>query len=158
MHMSTCAYDWGREKGTGRGKKESQAGSIPSGEPEQGLISQELRSQGFWDNDLRLNQESGVEPLMCPKTLIFHKCLSYARQRTMVALIKEERKKEEKRVFLLFFKILFIYSWETQRGVGQRYRQREKQAPCREPNVGSRPRPKAALNSWATWAAQSFCF
>ena len=32
-----------------------------------------------------------------------------------------------------FFKILFIYSWE-------RHRQREKQAPCREPNVGLDPR------------------
>ena len=42
----------------------------------------------------------------------------------------------------------------------QRHRQREKQAPCREPNVGlnpgtpeSCPGPKAALNSWATLAA-----
>ena len=46
-----------------------------------------------------------------------------------------------------FFKILFIYSWETER---QRHRQREKQAPCRDPNVGldpgtpgSHPGPKA---------------
>ena len=36
-----------------------------------------------------------------------------------------------------FFKILFIYSGETQRErERQRQRQREKQAPCREPNVG----------------------
>ena len=46
-------------------------------------------------------------------------------------------------------KILFIYSWETQTD-RQRHRQREKQAPCREPNVGldpvtlgSCPEPKA---------------
>ena len=61
----------------------------------------------------------------------------------------------------LFFlkKILFIYSWETERGA-QRHRQREKQAPCREPYVGldpgspgSHPGPKVALNHWATWAA-----
>ena len=39
----------------------------------------------------------------------------------------------------------------------KRHRQREKQAPCREPNVGldpgtpgSRPGLKAALNHWAT--------
>ena len=42
----------------------------------------------------------------------------------------------------------------------QRHRMREKQAPHREPNVGldtgspgSRPRPKAALNCWATGPA-----
>ena len=34
-----------------------------------------------------------------------------------------------------FFKILFIFSWETQRERG-----REKQAPCREPDVGLDPR------------------
>ena len=36
-------------------------------------------------------------------------------------------------------KIIFIYSWETQRE-RQRHRQREKQAPCREPNAGLDPR------------------
>ena len=36
-----------------------------------------------------------------------------------------------------FFKILFIYSWGG--GGVQRYRQRENQVPCREPNVGSDP-------------------
>ena len=46
----------------------------------------------------------------------------------------------------------FIYLLETQRET-QTHRQREKQAPCREPNAGldpgspgSRPGPKAALN------------
>ena len=61
----------------------------------------------------------------------------------------------------LFLKILFIYSWETQRE-WDRHRQREKQAPCREPDMGldpggypgSHPGPKAALNHWATRAAQ----
>ena len=50
---------------------------------------------------------------------------------------------------------------DTQRGRGGlRHRQREKQAPCREPDVGLDPRapgsgpgPKAALNRWATRAA-----
>ena len=53
--------------------------------------------------------------------------------------------------FNFFLKILFIYSWETQRERGrQRHRQREKQAPHREPDagldpgtVGSHPEPKA---------------
>ena len=42
-------------------------------------------------------------------------------------------------MLFLFFKILFIYSWETQRE-RQRHRQREKQAACREPDVGLDPR------------------
>ena len=40
---------------------------------------------------------------------------------------------------VVFFKILFIYSWETQRE-RQRHRQREKQAPHRDPDVGLDPR------------------
>ena len=36
-----------------------------------------------------------------------------------------------------FFKILFIYSWDTER---QRHRQKEKQAPCGEPDAGLDPR------------------
>ena len=40
---------------------------------------------------------------------------------------------------LFFFKILFIYSWETQKE-RQKHRQREKQAPWKEPNVGLNPR------------------
>ena len=55
-----------------------------------------------------------------------------------------------------FLKILFIYSWETWRE-SQRHRQREKQVPCREPDVGLDPRtlglcpgPKATLNHWVT--------
>ena len=47
----------------------------------------------------------------------------------------------------------------------QRHRQREKQAPCREPDMGldpgspgSRSGLKAALNHWATGAAQKFNF
>ena len=39
----------------------------------------------------------------------------------------------------IFFKILFIYSSETQRK-SQRHRQREKQPPCREPDTGLDPR------------------
>ena len=45
--------------------------------------------------------------------------------------------KEQFEAFLK--KILFIYSQETQRG-RQRHRQREKQAPCKEPDVGLDPR------------------
>ena len=52
-------------------------------------------------------------------------------------------------VIPFFFKIVFIYSSETQRE-RQRHRQREKHVPCREPEVGldprtpeSRPEPKA---------------
>ena len=52
-------------------------------------------------------------------------------------------------VRLFFFKVLFIHERERE----QRHRQREKQAPCRKPNVGldpgssgSRPGLKAALN------------
>ena len=37
------------------------------------------------------------------------------------------------------FKILFIYSQETQRE-GQRHRQKEKQAPCGKPDAGLDPR------------------
>ena len=63
-------------------------------------------------------------------------------------------------------KILFIYSWdrERERG-GQRHKQREKQAPCRDPDVGldpgspgSHPGLKVTLNRWATGAAQGAPF
>ena len=47
----------------------------------------------------------------------------------------------------------------------QRHRQREKQTPCKEPDMGldpwspgSHPRPKAALNHWATRAAPLTAF
>ena len=59
-----------------------------------------------------------------------------------------------------FFKILFIYSWQTQRN-RQRHRQREKQAPCGEPVVGLDPRipgswpePRQTLNHWTTQVPQ----
>ena len=83
----------------------------------------------------------------------------------------EARKKNCKRNFgltlthtdvkIFFFKV-FIYSWETPRKrERQRLGQREKQAPCREPDLGlnpgspgSRPGLKAALTCWATRAAQ----
>ena len=44
------------------------------------------------------------------------------------------QKKGEYSIIKIFFKILHIYSWETQRE-RQRHRQMEKQAPYREPNV-----------------------
>ena len=53
------------------------------------------------------------------------------------------------RLFIYLYKILFIYSWKTHKKK-QRHRQKEKQAPCGEPEVrldprspGSRPEPKA---------------
>ena len=56
----------------------------------------------------------------------------------------------------LFLKKIFIYSWETYRE-RQKHRQREKQAPRREPDVGLDPRPqdhtlrwRQTLNRWAT--------
>ena len=52
-------------------------------------------------------------------------------------------------LFGFFLKILFIYSWETEKEK-QRHRPREMQTPCREPDAalnlrtwGSRPAPKA---------------
>ena len=53
-------------------------------------------------------------------------------------IIKQEKKVIMKDV-ISFFKKDFIYSWETHRE-RQRHRQREKQAPCREPDVGLNPR------------------
>ena len=60
--------------------------------------------------------------------------------------------------FLRFY--LFIHERHTQRE-RQNHRQRQKQAPCRESNMGLNPRfpgscpgLKAALNCWATRAAQ----
>ena len=57
------------------------------------------------------------------------------------------------RVSFFFFKMLFMYSWEM-----HRERQREKQAPCREPSVRLDPRTPGiatcdqpqTLNHWAT--------
>ena len=60
--------------------------------------------------------------------------------------------------FFLIFKISYLLARDTQR---QRHRQKEKQAPCREPDVGldpgspgSHPGLQAALNRCATGAAQ----
>ena len=76
-------------------------------------------------------------------------------KRILMVLIKNIRVRAWSQHF--FFKILFIYNSHTER-VRQRHRQ--KQAPCREPDVGFDPRSpgsgpglKAALNRWATLAA-----
>ena len=65
---------------------------------------------------------------------------------------------------LFFLKILFIYPWETHKE-RQRHRQREKQAPCKEPNAGLNPRPRdhslsqrQMLNHWATQASWDSIF
>ena len=63
-----------------------------------------------------------------------------------------------------FRKILCIYSWETQRGrERERHRQRLKQAPCRESDLGLDPvspglcpGQKAVLNCWAIQATLNF--
>ena len=68
--------------------------------------------------------------------------------------------------FIYSFFLKCFYSLETQRErERQRHRQREKQAPRREPaaglnpgSPGSCPRLKAALNRWATRAAQYHLF
>ena len=67
--------------------------------------------------------------------------------------------------FTYFLKdFIYLFMRDTERE-SQRHRQREKQAPCREPNVGLNPRSpgsgpglKVALNCWATRAALSACF
>ena len=77
-------------------------------------------------------------------------------------------------LFFIFLKILFIHSWEThtererereREREKQKHGQREKQAPCREPDVGLDPRCpgscpglKVALNRWATQAHQLIYF
>ena len=66
-------------------------------------------------------------------------------------------------VYLFIWKILFIYSWETQRQ-RQRHRQREEQAPHGEPDAeldsrtpGSQPEPKATLNHWTIQVPLYLC-
>ena len=55
--------------------------------------------------------------------------------------LKDKLKMNSLSFYYSFFKILFIYSSETQRErERQRHRQREKQAPCREPDVDLDPR------------------
>ena len=64
--------------------------------------------------------------------------------------------------FFNFLKRFYLFMRDTERG---RDRQREKQAPCREPDVGldpgspgSHPRLQAALNCCATGAALFIIF
>ena len=47
------------------------------------------------------------------------------------------RRKRRENLFFFFFKRFYLFMRHTQRG---RHRQREKQAPCREPDVGLDPR------------------
>ena len=73
----------------------------------------------------------------------------------------------QKKIIFIYLKD-FIYSWETERererGV-QRHRQREKQASCREPDMGldpgtpeSRPGPKAGAKSSSHPGVPQFFF
>ena len=60
--------------------------------------------------------------------------------------------------FIYFKDFIYFFMRDTEKR-RQRHRQREKQAPCRETDVGldpaspgSGPGPKVALNHWPTWA------
>ena len=66
--------------------------------------------------------------------------------------------------FMFFFFKNYLFIHEKQGG-GQRHRQREKQAPCKEPDVGldpgspgSHPVLQAALNRCTTGAAHGLKF
>ena len=66
--------------------------------------------------------------------------------------------------FLIFLKILFLYSWETWKE-RQRHRQREKQAPQGEPDLGLTPRipgphhePKADTQPLSHPGIPPWCF
>ena len=59
-------------------------------------------------------------------------------------------------IFILFSsyitflkKILFILRDTEREREGQRHRQREKQAPCREPDMGLDPRTPGSIMPWA---------
>ena len=61
-------------------------------------------------------------------------------------------------------KISFIYSWET-KIESQRHKQREKQSPCEEPDVGFNPgtwdhnqSQRQTLNCWAIEASLIHCW
>ena len=63
-------------------------------------------------------------------------------------------------LFFIFKDFIYVFMRDTQ-SERQRHRQREKQAPCREPDMGlypglqdQDPELQAALNHWATGAAQ----
>ena len=77
-------------------------------------------------------------------------------------LLKVVFEQEEVFIFLKDFVYLFMTDTERER---QRHSQKEKQAPCREsltrdsiPGLQDHPRLKAALNHWATGAAQEEVF
>ena len=75
-------------------------------------------------------------------------CCSLSASSPVVIMIRPEPQIKKKP--LVFFCLDFIYLFMTDTQRRQRHRQREKQAPCREPDVGlhsktpgSRPEPKA---------------
>ena len=60
---------------------------------------------------------------------------------------------KEKKYIYIFLDFIYLFTRDTHRERGQRHREREKQAPCREPDMGldpgspgSCPGLKAALN------------
>ena len=105
-------------------QREKQA---PCREPDVGLDPMTLESCP--------EPKADAQPLSHPGVPSFIDVLSFSEYRSLTFLVKYITR-------FFFFKILFIYSWETQRCVRerQRHRQREKQAPCREPHVGLDPR------------------
>ena len=117
-----------------------------------------------WDHDLSRNQELDTQPTEPPRCPY------------MIQLIWNDKGFRNggqinsyqgwstgghggNRLWLFFKNILFIYSWETQRG-RQTHRQREKQVLCEEPDMGGlilRPQDhdlsqRQMLNHWATQA------
>ena len=89
---------------------------------------------------------------------------------TPIKKIYKKNQREEKQIFFFFLKILFIHEVHTQRERGaETQAELEKQAPCREPDVGldpgtpgSGPGPKAGakplshLGCPETSSSQSF--
>ena len=64
--------------------------------------------------------------------------------RGIVTRTRDRRALITDKTWAFFLKIIYLFMKDTER---QRHRQREKQSPCREPNVGLEPRPRDhALN------------
>ena len=58
----------------------------------------------------------------------------------MYALLTESARVPSAFIFFFFFRFLFIYEKHTERERAcQRHRQREKQTPCKEPEMGLDP-------------------
>ena len=56
--------------------------------------------------------------------------------------IKFRKKLQDVFIFIIIIFKDFVYSWRHTERARQRHRQREKQAVCKEPDVGLDPRPQ----------------